>query len=175
MVHFPTFAEHRLGFRAQEGLKGGADNLWDLLFPWEHSLDSEVHLNDKGEIRADHDDPNGHLMPHNKYQAARYPGGVKHGRDEDGKGRPGITNSVASHLFTDNIVTAQPGFNAGMGRHIRAQQWSDWHRNWESKVHVPTPAPTPSPTPAPTPGRPSIHDRKQQHYASMHCFYHDKS
>jgi hypothetical protein len=46
--------------------------------------------------------------------------------------RPGITNSVATHLFSDNIVTAAPGFNAGMGRHIRAQQYSDWHRNWQS-------------------------------------------
>ena len=52
-------------------------------------------------------------------------------RSEDQK-RPGITNSVATHLFSDNIVTAAPGFNAGMGRHIRAQQYSDWRRNWQS-------------------------------------------
>lgn len=105
-------------------------SLWSLVFPWEHSLDAEVHLNDKGEIRADHDDPNGKLMPHNRFQNARYPDG-EHGRNEDEK-RPGITNSVASHLFSDNIVTAAPGFNAGLGRHVRAQQYADWHRNWES-------------------------------------------
>lgn len=31
----------------KEGLTGGNGNLWDLLFPWDHSLDTEVHLNNK--------------------------------------------------------------------------------------------------------------------------------
>jgi hypothetical protein len=48
-----------------------------------------------------------------------------------GQARKGITNTVATHLFADNIVTAAPGFNAGTGRHIRAQQAVDWERNWE--------------------------------------------
>ena len=43
-----------------------------------------------------------------------------------GQKRYGITNEVATHLFADKIVTAAPGFNAGTGRHIRAQQASDW-------------------------------------------------
>jgi hypothetical protein len=43
-----------------------------------------------------------------------------------GQKRYGITNEVATHLFADNIVTAAPGFNAGTGRHIRAQQAYDW-------------------------------------------------
>ena len=38
-------------------------NLQDLIFPWEHTWDSEVSLNDKGQIRAHHDDPHAHLMP----------------------------------------------------------------------------------------------------------------
>mmetsp|Transcript_19063 Transcript_19063/g.47962 ORF Transcript_19063/g.47962 Transcript_19063/m.47962 type:complete len:95 (+) Transcript_19063:529-813(+) len=74
-------------------------------------------------------------MPHNKYQPARYPDGVKHNRGSDGKTQPGITNTLGPRLFSDNIVNAAPGFNAGMGRHVRAQQWADWHRNWEAK-HV---------------------------------------
>ncbi len=45
-----------------------------------HACIQEVHLNDDGEIEADHDDPNGRLMPHNKFQDARYPDGVRHGR-----------------------------------------------------------------------------------------------
>lgn len=44
----------------------------------------------------------------------------------EGQKRYGITNEVATHLFADKIVTAAPGFNAGTGRHIRAQQASDW-------------------------------------------------
>jgi hypothetical protein len=55
-----------------------------------------------------------------------------HTHRTDDQKRPGITNSVATHLFSDNIVTAAPGFNAGMGRHIRAQQYADWHRNWQT-------------------------------------------
>ena len=43
-----------------------------------------------------------------------------------GQKRYGITNEAATHLFADKIVTAAPGFNAGTGRHIRAQQASDW-------------------------------------------------
>jgi hypothetical protein len=35
----------------------------------------QVSLNSKGQIRAHHDDPNEHLMPHNKYQNAEYPDG----------------------------------------------------------------------------------------------------
>ncbi len=51
-----------------------------------------------------------------------------------GQKRYGITNEVAPHLFADNIVTAAPGFNAGTGRHIRAQQAYDWERNWASTL-----------------------------------------
>ena len=35
----------------------------------------QVSLNKKGQIRAHHDDPHEHLMPHNKYQNAKYPNG----------------------------------------------------------------------------------------------------
>jgi hypothetical protein len=52
-----------------------------------------------------------------------------------GQRRYGITNEVATHLFADNIVTAAPGFNAGTGRHIRAQQAFDWS--------LPPPPPSP--------------------------------
>jgi hypothetical protein len=34
-------------------------SLTDVLFPDPHTWEPEVHLNAKGEIRADHDDPNG--------------------------------------------------------------------------------------------------------------------
>ena len=34
-------------------------SLTDALFPDPHTWEPEVHLNDKGQIRADHDDPNG--------------------------------------------------------------------------------------------------------------------
>ena len=34
--------------------------------------------------------------------------------------------------FADNIVKAAPGFNAGMGRHVRAQEYADYMRNWET-------------------------------------------
>jgi len=44
----------------------------------------------------------------------------------------GITNSLARTLFADNIVKAAPGFNAGMGRHVRAQEYADYMRNWET-------------------------------------------
>jgi hypothetical protein len=40
----------------------------------------QVHLDDQGRIRADHDDPHGHLMPHNEYQNAVYPDGSDHVR-----------------------------------------------------------------------------------------------
>ena len=91
-----------------------------------------MSLNSKGQIRAHHDDPHEHLMPHNKYQNAEYPDGEVHVRTE-GQKRYGITNEVATHLFADKIVTAAPGFNAGTGRHIRAQQASDWESNWETE------------------------------------------
>ena len=115
----------------KEALTDGA-SLFDLIFPWEHTWDSEVSLNAKGQIRAHHDDPHQHLMPHNKYQNAEYPDGVEHVRT-DGQTAPGVTNQVATHLFADNIVTAAPGFNAGTGRHTRAQQAVDWERNWEGR------------------------------------------
>jgi hypothetical protein len=82
-------------------------------------------MNKRGEIRANHDDPNGHLMPHNKYQNAKYPDGLTHVRTK-GEKRTGITNAVATHLFADRIITAAPGFNAGSGRHIRTQEGIDW-------------------------------------------------
>jgi len=119
---------------AEQGKEEALDDskgFWDLIFPWEHTWDSEVSLNDKGQIRAHHDDPHAHLMPHNKFQNAEYPDGEEHVRTK-GQRRYGITNEVATHLFADNIVTAAPGFNAGTGRHIRAQQAFDWERNWES-------------------------------------------
>eukprot|EP00960_Hanusia_phi_P054009 762521-Hanusia_phi.AAC.9 len=153
----------------------GGGGLFDWLFPWEGSFSSEVSLNNKGDIRAHHDDPHGHLMPRNKYQNARstckpvsrpslpslhslpslspsllssrlhpsiflldmlsrYPDGVVHVREDKDK-REGITNQVATHLFADHIVPAAPGFNAGMGRHVRAQQAYDWDHNWETQ-HV---------------------------------------
>jgi len=120
---------------AEQGKEEALDDskgFWDLLFPWEHTWDSEVSLNSKGQIRAHHDDPHEHLMPHNKYQNAEYPDGEVHVRTE-GQKRYGITNEVATHLFADKIVTAAPGFNAGTGRHIRAQQASDWESNWETE------------------------------------------
>lgn len=46
---------------------------------------------------------------------------------------PGITNSVGLGLFADNIVPAAPGFNAGTGRHVRAQEAADYARNWETQ------------------------------------------
>jgi len=46
-----------------------------ILGPWKHTWDSEVSLNKKGQIRAHHDDPHGHLMPHNRFQTAEYPDG----------------------------------------------------------------------------------------------------
>jgi hypothetical protein len=46
-----------------------------VLGPWKHAWDSEVSLNKKGQIRAHHDDPHGHLMPHNRFQTAEYPDG----------------------------------------------------------------------------------------------------
>jgi hypothetical protein len=118
----------------EEGKKLALDDsgsIWDSIFNWAHTWDSEVSMNKRGEIRANHDDPNGHLMPHNKYQNAEYPDGLTHVRTK-GQQRTGITNAVGTHLFADNIVTAAPGFNAGTGRHIRAQQGIDWERNWES-------------------------------------------
>jgi len=122
---------------AFKGSDGG--DPWSLLFPWDNAFKSEVHLNEKGEIRADHDDPNGKLMPHNKRQNAWYPDEETENRDgklferSDEEKRPGITNSVATHLFADNIVQAAPGFNAGLGRHVRAQQYQDYLRNWETE------------------------------------------
>ena len=77
----------------------------------------------------------GHLMPHNKYQHAEYPedeGGDEHIRRRPQDVRPGLSNQLGSHLFRDTIVKAAPGFNAGTGRHIRAQEGLDWERNWET-------------------------------------------
>jgi len=116
-----------------EALRGGGD-LGELIFPGKNTWEPEVHLNSKGEIRADHDDPNGHLMPHNKYQAALYPDGQHRQRNAQ-TSKPGITNSVASQLFEDTIVKAAPGFNAGLGRHTRAQEAEDWERNWETRIY----------------------------------------
>jgi len=41
----------------------------------------QVTLNKKGQIRAHHDDPHAHLMPHNKYQNAEYPDGCVHAKE----------------------------------------------------------------------------------------------
>lgn len=74
-------------------------------------------------------------MPHNKYQHAEYPedeGGDEHVRRKPEDVRPGLSNQLGSHLFRDTIVKAAPGFNAGTGRHIRAQEGLDWERNWET-------------------------------------------
>ena len=114
----------------------GNDVVGDFLMPWEGAWKPEVHLNGKGEIRADHDDPNGVLAPREKFQNAVYaptsekPGGEDHAR-EGADERRGITNRVGKRLFQDNIVKAEAGFNAGLGRHTRAQQQADWERNWE--------------------------------------------
>jgi len=110
-------------------------SLMDSLFPDPNTWESEVHLNAKGQIRADHDDPHGHLMPHNKYQHAEYPdneGGDAHIGRSAKDTRPGLSNQLGSHLFSDAIVSAAPGFNAGTGRHTRAQEGLDWERNWET-------------------------------------------
>jgi hypothetical protein len=125
---------HVIGHKTIEQQLEG-NSLMDTLFPDPHTWEPEVHLNAKGQIRADHDDPNGHLMPRNKYQHAEYPsddGGDAHVRRAPEDVRPGLTNQVGSHLFSDSIVTAAPGFNAGTGRHIRAQEGLDWERNWET-------------------------------------------
>jgi hypothetical protein len=115
---------------AQQVFSEGGD-LSAIAFPGKNTFEPEVHLNARGEIRADHDDPTGHLMPHNKYENAEYPDGIMHRRGAD-KAVPGITNSLARTLFADNIVKAAPGFNAGMGRHVRAQEYADYMRNWET-------------------------------------------
>lgn len=118
----------------KEELQG--KGLMDVLFPDPHTWKPEVHLNAKGQIRADHDDPNGHLMPHNKFQHAEYPandgGQYAHIRRDPAAERPGLTNRLGSRLFRDTIVEAAPGFNAGTGRHVRAQEGVDWERNWET-------------------------------------------
>jgi hypothetical protein len=41
---------------------------------------------------------------------------------------------IAEHMFDDNIVAAAPGFNAGVGRHTRTQETTDWERNWGSHI-----------------------------------------
>ncbi len=109
----------------KQALNGDAD-LWSLMIPWDGAWQSEVQLDGNGTITAAHDDPQGRLLPHNPYQdEARYPDGYH--RSEP---RAGISNFVAPHLFDDAIVPAQAGFNAGLGRHVRVQQASDWERNW---------------------------------------------
>ncbi|KAJ1493187.1 hypothetical protein T484DRAFT_1879560 [Baffinella frigidus] len=116
------------------------DGAMNTLFPGGLSAvwEPEVHMSKTGEIRADHGDPNGVLYPRNKYQNAAYPDG-SHERDAQGTSSPGLTDDIVGrHLFRDNIVSAAPGFNAGLGRHVRAQQYSDWMRNWET--HRPTKA-----------------------------------
>ena len=125
---------------ALNGGEGGGD-FASWLLPWDKAFKSEVHLNGKGEIRADHDDPHGVLVPHNRYQNAVYgasvdqPYGEDHARQASQE-KPGVTNRIAKHLFQDNIVKAEDGFNAGLGRHTRAQQAADWERNWEGvRVH----------------------------------------
>ena len=110
---------------AKRALNGDGD-LLSFLIPWDGAWESEVRLDENGTIRAAHDDPRGRLAPHNSYQdEARYPDGYHRGAP-----RAGVSNFVAPHLFDDAIVPAQAGFNAGMGRHVRVQQASDWERNW---------------------------------------------
>jgi len=115
------------GEMARTMFPGGLAAVWE----------PEVHMSRKGEIRADHGDPRGVLFPRNKYQDAEYPDGT-HERAAQGTDVPGLTDALGRHLFRDNIVKAVPGFNAGLGRHVRAQQFSDWQRNWET--HRPTKA-----------------------------------
>lgn len=55
----------------KSAFEGDDEDFLNMVLPGAN-LDPEVHLNKEGEIRADHDDPNGKLMPHNKYQEARY-------------------------------------------------------------------------------------------------------
>jgi len=133
LPHQPAPTEMSSQQEKDEALRGGGD-LGELFFPGKNTWEPEVHLNSQGEIRADHDDPNGHLMPHNKYQTALYPDGRHRQRDAKNS-QPGITNSVASQLFEDTIVKAAPGFNAGLGRHTRAQEAEDWERNWETRIY----------------------------------------
>ena len=133
LPHQPPPTEMSSQQGKDEALRGGGD-LGELFFPGKNTWEPEVHLNSQGEIRADHDDPNGHLMPHNKYQTALYPDGRHRQRDAKNS-QPGITNSVASQLFEDTIVKAAPGFNAGLGRHTRAQEAEDWERNWETRIY----------------------------------------
>ena len=128
---------------AKRALNGDGD-LWSLMIPWGGAWESEVGLDENGTIRAAHDDPQGRLMPHNSYQdEARYPDGYHRSAP-----RAGVSNFVAPHLFDDAIVPAQAGFNAGMGRHVRVQQASDWERNWCGELGCDNGRPAaPPPTP----------------------------
>lgn len=97
----------------RSALEGGDESGTGWLLPWDSAFEPEVHLNDKGEIRADHDDPHGVLAPHQKFQNAVYrpsgkhPGGDDHAR-KGSEERKGITNRVGKHLFQDNVRTRLP-------------------------------------------------------------------
>eukprot|EP00960_Hanusia_phi_P066649 766443-Hanusia_phi.AAC.4 len=129
----------------------GGGGLFDWLFSWEGGFSSEVSLNNKGGIRAHHDNPHSHLMPRNKYQNARSTSEAPTSRaclprsltkSSLSTGFPGIltvssmfvktrggnhqSRARATHLFADHIAPTAPGFNAGMGRRVRAQQAYDW-------------------------------------------------